>query len=337
MRLSILIPMYNAEAYIGNCIESLLNQDMAEDEYEIIIMDDGSNDNSVAIASGFAKDHKQIKLYKEPNSGAYHTRNKLLKLAQGDYIYNLDADDYVVKHALKPLLDFAALAHLDIIGFKTEETASLSKVELKGSINEEHLQVCTGKAFLEKHPLMRHEPWWYFVRRDFLSENGFVFNNNQYNADVTFTLNAFLVAKKVGFMDVSIHRYVQSEDSIMRSTDFEIIRKRMEYMQMMVLDKSRLINEAKQHSSEDLIQNLTHRRDVFTFFNLIKLIKSPFKLGYVKNVVNTLKSVGAYPINDFNRYRYNTLQYRILRKIINSESILYVLVSVRSIFSKSLK
>jgi len=87
MKLSILIPMYNAQDYIGNCIDSLLHQNLSEDDYEIIVMDDGSSDNSVGIIEAYIKQHKNIRLYKESNSGAYSTRNKLLKLAKGNYIF----------------------------------------------------------------------------------------------------------------------------------------------------------------------------------------------------------------------------------------------------------
>ncbi|WP_299362444.1 glycosyltransferase [Winogradskyella sp.] len=338
MKLSILIPMYNAKDYIGNCLESLIHQNIPEDDYEIIIMDDGSKDNSVDIVSEFIKNHKNIKLHKEPNSGAYNTRNKLLKLAKGDYIYNLDADDYIVHNCLKELLDCAEQNNLDVIGFKTQETSSLENIALNELISKKHLTLYDGLAFLEAYPLMRHEPWWYFVRSGFLSENNLAFNSNQYNADVTFTLKMFLEAKKVGYFDISIHRYVQSGDSIMRSKDLEIVRKRLEYMQMMILNKSKLINTVKsQSSSEVLVQNLSHRRDVFTFFNITKMLRGPFSLSYMKATITKFKDVGAYPMNDFNRFRYNTFQYRILRKILNNASMLYFLISVRRIFSKSIK
>ena len=336
MRLSVLIPMYNAKTYIGNCIESLLNQNIPEQDYEIIIIDDGSTDNSIEIVGHYLEKHQNIRLIKAANSGAYTTRNKLLKLAQGNYIYNLDADDYIVHNCLKDLLTIAEQNLLDIIGFKTKETKSLTELEIDEPISIDRLKIQTGKTFIENYPLMRHELWWYFVSRDFLKQNSFSFNSNQYNADVLFTLKALVKADKVGYVDSSIHRYVQSEDSIMRSSDIEVAKKRMGYMQMMIINKSKLINELKSTSSSKiLISNLSHRRDVFTFFNLIKMIRSGLSSKEIKKSIDNLRDVEAYPIKDFNKHSYNTLQYRILRKIMNTESILYLMVSVKRLFSKS--
>ncbi|MEO1031061.1 MAG: glycosyltransferase, partial [Bacteroidota bacterium] len=295
--------------------------------------------DSVAIVSTYLKNHQQIRLYEEPNSGTYHTRNKLLKLAKGDYIYNLDADDYIVHNCLKALLNFAQDDDLDIIGFQTKETTLLDLMAQDELLSKTNLSLHSGQGFLERYPLMRHEPWWYFIKRNFVSKNDFTFTDNQYNADVVFTLEAFLKASKVGFYDGSIHRYVQTEDSIMRSKDIEVTRKRFDNMQMMILSKSQLINTLKsQNASEDLLQILAHRRDTFTFFNLRDMIKSSFiKVSYVKASIESLKDVGAYPMHHFSGLRFNSLKHRVVRTILNNESMLYAVISLRSLFSKSIK
>ena len=338
MKLSILIPMYNAKDYIGNCIESLLNQNIPEEDYEIIVMDDGSTDNSVAIVSEIAKSHKNIKLHTEPNSGTFTTRNKLLSLAQGDYIYNLDADDYLVKDCLKDLLHLAQTNQLDIIGFDTIETTSLEKVDLTKPISATDLKICSGKQFIENFPHLRHEIWWYFIKKDYLARHNMIFNNNEYNADVMFTLQSLLKADHIGYIPVSLHRYVQTENSLMRSKNFEITSKRLGYIQMMIHNTSELINGLnKENHSEALIDNLKHRRDVFTFFNIVNMIRNRFSLKYIKSRIKEFKETGAYPISDFNLYRYNTLQYRIMVSIVNSESLLYILISIKNLFLKPVK
>lgn len=338
MRLSILIPMYNAKDYIGNCIESLLHQNISKDDYEIIIMDDGSSDNSVEIIEHYTKQYKNIKLHKEPNSGAFATRNKLLKLAKGDYIYNLDADDYIVHNCLGQLLQIAENNQLDIIGFDTIETSKLDKKSLVNTIEDDTDTFSSGKVFIEEHPHHRYEIWWYFIKKNFMLEHQMMFNNNQYNADVIFTLEALLKAPKIGFVKNSIHRYVQTEGSLMRSKDFKIISKRIEYLQMMIGNTSQLINSLKRdNNSERLINNIKHRRDVFTFFNLISMLRNPFGLKYIKSKIQDFKTVNAYPIKDFNKHRYNTLLYRVLRYIVNNETIFYTLISIKNIFYKPVK
>ncbi|BAO77197.1 glycosyltransferase family 2 protein [Winogradskyella sp. PG-2] len=338
MKLSILIPMFNAKNYIGNCIDSLLNQDLSQDDYEIIIMDDGSKDNSVEIVKAYIKKHKNISLYQESNSGAFSTRNKLLKLAKGDYIYNLDADDYIVHNCLAIFLNIAESKQLDIIGFDTIETSDLDKLELTKSIDLETVEYITGKELIENYIHYRHEIWWYFIKRDFLIKHNMVFNNNEYNADVMFTLEALIKSEKVGYFPISIHRYVQTENSLMRSTNWEVVRKRIEYLQMMIGNSSQLINTLNTGSnSEVLLENMRYRRDIFTFFNIINMLRNPFSLSYVKSKITVFKSLGAYPINNFNNFKYSGIHYRILLFIINNQSFLNTLFLVKNWFTKSFK
>jgi len=335
MKLSILIPMYNAKNYIGNCIESVMNQDISEDDYEIIIIDDGSNDTSVALVEAYAQKYKNIHLYQEPNSGAYTTRNKLLKLAKGDYIFNLDADDYIVYNCLSTLLKIAENNQLDIIGFKTKETSDLNYFELSESIGDNTTILSSGIEFIENNNYLRYEIWWYFIKRDFMIEHGMDFNNNEYNADVIFTSNALLKAERVGYVPLSIHRYVQTQDSLMRSKNFEITKKRIEYIQMMIGNKSQLINNLKdKNHSNTLIENMSHRRDIFTFFNIMNMLRNPFSKAYIKNRINAFKAVDAYPLKNFTKYKYKSRRYKILTLIFNSENLLYTIVSVKNLFSK---
>lgn len=329
--------MYNAKNYIGNCLDCLLKQNMSKEDYEIIIIDDGSKDNSVELVESYAKLHKNIKLHKEPNSGAYTTRNKLLKLAKGDYIYNLDADDYVVHNCLDELLNIAEINQLDIIGFDTVETAALDKTKLEQPINEDNTVLTSGIKFIEDYPHLRHEIWWYFIKRDFMLKHNMDFNNNEYNADVVFTLEALLKSEKVGYLPISIHRYVQTQDSLMRSKNFDITRKRIEYIQMMITNSSHLINDVKSKHSDTVFNNLQHRRDVFTFFNIVNMIRNPFGVAYIKSRIKAFKSVGAYPINNFNHFKYNTFRYRILASILNKEKVLYALISIKNMFSKTIQ
>lgn len=330
--------MYNAENYISNCLNSLLHQDLNEDDYEIIIIDDSSTDRSVDIVESYVSQHKNIKLLKQPNSGAFTTRNRLLKLAKGTYIFNLDADDYIVHNCLGELLLMAQARSLDIIGFDTVKTLDLNKTELSEPINSNELKVSSGFTFMENHPHLRHEIWWYFIKRDFLLNHHMEFSKNEYNADVMFTIEAFLKASKVGYIPVSIHRYVQSQDSIMRSKNIEVTKRRIEYMHDMISHKSQLINDLKHTSrSRSLIDNISHRRDVLAFFNIVSMIRNHFNLNFIKHKIETLKSVNAYPITNFNHYSYNKLYYGILIKILNNESLLYRLISFKNIFSKTIK
>ena len=99
-QLSIIIPLYNTEEYLERNLDSLLKQDL---EKEIIIIDDGSTDQSYVIAKKYSDKYSDIKLIQQENSGQSVARNRGLEIATGEYIFFCDSDDYVDTNSLKNL------------------------------------------------------------------------------------------------------------------------------------------------------------------------------------------------------------------------------------------
>lgn len=98
MFLSIIIPVYNAEKYIGVCLDSLLNQDISD--YEILCINDGSTDGSLAVLEHYAAMHSNIRIISKENGGVTTARNTGLENARGDFIWFVDADDFVKENVL---------------------------------------------------------------------------------------------------------------------------------------------------------------------------------------------------------------------------------------------
>ena len=95
MKLSIIVPMYNAERYIDTCLNTLVKQDILDSEYEIIIINDGSTDNSVNIVKKYIQKHENINLISVKNGGQSRARNIGIENSKGKYLYFVDADDYI--------------------------------------------------------------------------------------------------------------------------------------------------------------------------------------------------------------------------------------------------
>ena len=106
--LSIIIPLYNCEKYIKHCLDSILAQGLNKSDFEIIIVDDGSVDNSYSIASAYATDHDNIIVVRQENQGVACTRNNALQMAKGNYVTFVDADDMLVGGSLAKLLRIAS-------------------------------------------------------------------------------------------------------------------------------------------------------------------------------------------------------------------------------------
>ena len=132
MLLSIVVPTYNVEKYIANCLDSLLDQDLSADIYEILVINDGSTDNSPKIATKYSESHDNVIVVNQENGGLSEARNKGIALAKGKYIYFIDSDDYIAKNTLGLIMETLETHDLDLLGVDIIET---SRLDLKISKN----------------------------------------------------------------------------------------------------------------------------------------------------------------------------------------------------------
>ena len=117
-RVSIVIPVYNVEEYLVECIESVLNQ--TYQNFDIILIDDGSKDSSGEICDQYAEKDKRIRVIHQENGGLSVARNKGLEVARGKYIYFLDSDDIIVSQTLKLLTEIAEKEQSDVVFFDAD-------------------------------------------------------------------------------------------------------------------------------------------------------------------------------------------------------------------------
>jgi glycosyltransferase involved in cell wall biosynthesis len=120
MFLSIIIPVFNTEKYLQKCLSSVLAQDIPANEYEIIVVNDGSTDNSQKIIDDFKQSNNNIRVLCQTNSGQSAARNKALNIAKGEYIWFVDSDDYISEHCLGKIHSMAA-QNPDIIAICAED------------------------------------------------------------------------------------------------------------------------------------------------------------------------------------------------------------------------
>lgn len=161
MFLSIIVPVYNAEAYLAECLDSLLAQDISD--YEIICINDGSQDSSPVLLHEYAKKHSIIRVLDKKNGGVTTARNAGLNIAQGDYIWFVDADDFLLPNSLGSLREEALRTHCDRIivgGYQfvnalTEEESALAK-ENKLPLNVSWYDSVVWRNLLRQDFLRQH-------------------------------------------------------------------------------------------------------------------------------------------------------------------------------------
>lgn len=297
MKLSVLIPVYNGENYIAGCLDGVLRQNMNPNDYEVIVMDDGSTDNTYLKAKELEKVHGQIKVFTQNHKGLFNTRNTLLGMAKGEYVYNLDVDDYLVSNRIHHILEFAFEKNLDFVGFKSNELKNLAKRDL----TQQDLAVSRvyrdGEQFILSNPNHRIEVWWYIVRRSFLNEQGLFFEDNQNNADVLFTYKLLLNVRKIGYFDWLTHYYYQSPDSIMRSDNFEKNIKLVNTMHAMMLSNGNLLQRVYTKGNKEVYKVIKRRMQKIAFGNLIKMVKMGMDYEFIQSKCKDLRALGIYPFN----------------------------------------
>ena len=114
-KVSVIVPVYNTEKYLRQCLDSVVNQTLQD--IEVICIDDGFTDDSKRILDEYAHRDARILVYSKENGGQSSARNKGMDLAQGDYLYFLDSDDYILDTALECLYECAEAEQLDILFF----------------------------------------------------------------------------------------------------------------------------------------------------------------------------------------------------------------------------
>lgn len=205
VNLSVIIPMYNVEKYIEQCIESLLKQSVVN--LEIIIVNDGSTDTSYSKALRYQqKFSEKIKLLTQTNNGQSSARNLGLSKAKGNYIAFVDADDFIDKDMYEKMILCAEKYQLDIV-----QCNYLNWYGSDSDRNHEYLfsanenQVYLGKEYFEYEPSL--SPCDKIFRKDFLNNMKFSFEEGRYAEDVLEISKAFYYAERVMYINEVLYFY----------------------------------------------------------------------------------------------------------------------------------
>lgn len=117
--ISVIIPVYNVENYLGECLDSILNQSFKN--LEVICVNDGSTDNSLKILESHAKNDSRVKIISQENNGPGYARNVGLKYAKGEYVLFVDSDDFISNDSLNDLYNNAVSNNSDLVLFDNQE------------------------------------------------------------------------------------------------------------------------------------------------------------------------------------------------------------------------
>lgn len=225
MKLSIIVPVYNVEAFLKKCVDSLLAQDLPADEYEIIIVDDGSTDGSGALADALVAEHRNIRVIHQRNRGLSGARNAGIPVALGDYVMFVDSDDFLCPNVLGTLVAQMEEKQLDILRFNYQNVNMDSEVFEPNKYVKPYVdysgEVCDGELFLNERLGFACYAWQFLVKSSILHQEGNEFKEGIYFEDVEWTPRILLQARRVASTDTVVYNYLFRTGSIARNADHE--------------------------------------------------------------------------------------------------------------------
>lgn len=195
--ISFILPLYNLEKYIIKCLESIALSKLPPSQYEVIVWDDGSSDNSAQIVKEYAKEHENIHLISCDNHGVSWVRNHALLEVRGEYVWFVDSDDQVCSESIDILVDKALDNKLDMLLFNWKPISEFGVVENFMLHPVKDSEIITGRDLYMSQQLSM-APWCYIYRKAFLIENNLSFPEDYKTCeDIQFNQKALWLAKKV--------------------------------------------------------------------------------------------------------------------------------------------
>ena len=203
-KVSVIVPIYNVEKYLEKCINSLLSQTL--EDIQIILVNDGSKDNSGNIAKECEKNNKNRIIYVEKeNGGLSDARNYGLKYATGDFIAFLDSDDYIEKNAYEEMYNKAIEENADYV-----ECDFIWEFPNKIRVDKQY----PYKNKKEMLSFVRVVAWNKLIKRQLITDNNLEFPKGLRYEDVEFTYKLIPFVNRFAYVDKPFIHYVQREDSI---------------------------------------------------------------------------------------------------------------------------
>lgn len=206
--ISIIIPVYNAERYIAECVDSVCNQSYPY--IEVILVDDGSTDSSRYICDQYAENNKKIKVVHKTNGGVSSARNIGIETASGDYLMFVDSDDSIEPNAVAILMDVISNANdIDFIVSSYFDIYSNNEKEVKRIVDHyTEIRESELKSFYANNYMLFATPWSKLYVSKIVSDNGLRFDETvKYGEDMIFNMQYLNYTKHIVLLSSPIYNY----------------------------------------------------------------------------------------------------------------------------------
>lgn len=315
IKVSVIVPVYNVEEYVVECVESICNQTLKE--IEILIIDDGSNDSSIERVKKI-KDSR-VKIISQENGGLSSARNTGMRFARGEYIAFVDSDDYIeILTAYEEMYNIAQKDNSDIVSgnciiyYSNENKKPMNRDMSAFSYSPMEAEDYFIKCMETQRT---YAPVWLNIyNRNFLTMNNLNFKEGLFHEDEEFTPRALLKANKVSIYDENFYIYRQREGSIMNNTPNTKMGKDMINICLSLQNEITLIKNKKLKSMfKEYIANIALSQIYkYKFIEVSKEVK----IMIFKNSISKSLRLRSILLNiNTKMYLFVESQYRKIRRI----------------------
>lgn len=287
MKLSIVIPVYNTEKYLEKCLASCVSRKVEMTDYEIVVVDDGTKDNAMAIALRYQEDYPNIKIFSQENAGLSAARNMGLSHCSGDYVWFVDSDDYIEEGSLPLIFN------------KIEDNPDVICIQAKRSDEETARNSFSGNVQNGFDVLLHSFDDWdrcvpYFIfNRQFIDNHQLRFYVGIFHEDDEFTPRALVFAEKVSVIDRPLYFYwVKTENTITKT-----------------------VNPKKSYDNIAVAESLSDFKEKNAMPNNVKQVFENHISLIINNTLDNINQSDKQTIREFNRFlRTKKYLFRSLRK-----------------------
>lgn len=264
---SFLLPIYQVEDYIRECLESILNQSYSN--FEVILLIDGSKDRSAEIAQEYANKDERFKVYHQENRGILKTRLKLVELAKNDVCVFVDPDDTIEHNLLESIHSLFMKERCDLVLYRFNRVTNSGKIYMKdwklfsdNSLFTNENKMYVWDKFISSNRL--NHVWSKAFKRNLFNVNEFIHYDNFYGEDVLLSMHLIHNSKRIGYRDLTLYNYRNSHIGYGRN------------FKLKTMDDTEFVRE-----------------EVYIFLNKHKLfntnIQTKFYTSYIKSTLRNIR------------------------------------------------
>jgi len=326
--LSVIIPVYNVEKFVEECVLSVFNQNLEQKDFEIILVNDGSTDNSLEICRNIEKNNENVYVISQQNRGLSGARNTGIKHSRGEYLYFIDSDDFLEPGYLSDFLKIALANNYDFVGFGSKRVSHRYKDMLISSREELHFKLSGDGIQIIADFNFNNGVWWYLIKKNVLEDLWFV--EDRLCEDGIFTAEMLLSVKNGVVYSNEVYNYYVNPDSIVQTVNSDRRKKMIRDMIFASTKFNAIIRKFDFNLNHKAFVRLRSRQQSYLFYAFIRMLKGNFSF---KEFMLAIKQVNSgefriYPIKIFDGY--GSMQNKLLIYVFNHKLFLRAVIFFNS-------